>query len=157
MDIDLPEVVAQVRAAFDRYEAALVTNDVGALDAMFWEDERTVRFGIDECHYGFADISAYRRAQPFQTWPRTLRNTTVTTFGGDVAVVTTLFVPDGASALGRQSQTWVRLGDGWRVVSAHVSWLSGRGPHWPSDATDSVKEGNPSRSQFGPSEETSIS
>ena len=95
---------------------------------LFWDDPRTVRYGIDEQHVGHADIAAYRRTQAVATPPRQLRNTVITTFGTDVATADTEFLPDGADAVGRQTQTWIRTEHGWRVASAHVSWLSGVRP-----------------------------
>ncbi len=127
-EIDRPDVVAEVRAAFERYERALLANDVEVLIELFWDSDRTVRYGVDEIHHGHAAIAGYRRSQAAATLPRTLRGTTVTAFGDDVAVVDTEFLPDGSDAVGRQSQTWVRTGAGWRVASAHVSWLGGRAP-----------------------------
>jgi ketosteroid isomerase-like protein len=118
-----PAVVEEVGALFARYERALMANDLDTLDAMFWNSAHTVRFGLADIQYGFDAISAFRRGQAQAAPPRRLRNTVVTTFGADLATVTTEFVPDGSTAVGRQSQTWVRLPDGWRVVSAHVSWL----------------------------------
>ena len=126
--VNRPAVVAEVTDAFERYERALVANDVDVLVELFWDAELTNRFGIDEAHRGHDAISAYRRGQAVATPPRDLRATVVTTFGDDVAVVDTEFVPHGTDVVGRQSQTWVRTVDGWRVASAHVSWLSGRGP-----------------------------
>jgi len=123
-----PEIVAEVRAAFERYEADLVANDVERLVEWFWNDGRAVRFGIDENLHGYAAIAAYRRSQAQATPPRMLRNTVITTFGDGVATVDTEFVPDGSEAVGRQSQTWFRTPAGWRVANAHVSWLSGRRP-----------------------------
>lgn len=126
--INLPGVLAEVAETFDRYEAALVANDVEVLIELFWDDPRTVRYGIDEEHVGHADIGAYRRTQAVATPPRRLRNTVITTFGTDVATADTEFVPDGSEVLGRQSQTWIRTAEGWRVASAHVSWHGGRRP-----------------------------
>ncbi|UDY37272.1 oxalurate catabolism protein HpxZ [Dermatobacter hominis] len=126
--VNRPEVVAEVTEAFERYERALVANDVDVLVELFWNSDLTNRFGIDESHRGHGAISAYRREQAVATPPRDLRGTVVTTFGDDVAVVDTEFLPHGSAAVGRQSQTWIRTADGWRVASAHVSWLSGRGP-----------------------------
>jgi ketosteroid isomerase-like protein len=126
--INLPDVVAEVTEVFERYESALVANDVEVLIELFWDDPRTVRYGIDEQHVGHADIAAYRRTQAMATPPRQLRNTIITTFGTDVATADTEFVPDGSDVVGRQSQTWIRTADGWRVASAHVSWLSGTRP-----------------------------
>jgi ketosteroid isomerase-like protein len=118
-----PAVVEEISAVFARYERALIANDVDTLDAMFWNSPHTVRFGLADIEYGFDAISAFRRAQTQAAPPRQLRNTVVTAFGSDLAVVTTEFVPDGSVAIGRQSQTWVRFPVGWRVVSAHVSWM----------------------------------
>jgi hypothetical protein len=130
-ELDREGVVAEVRAAFEQYERDLVANDVDALVAWFWDDPRAVRYGIDEMHVGHDAIAEYRRSQAQATPPRQLRNTRITTFGDDVAIADTEFVPDGADGagvVGRQSQTWVRFPVGWRIVSAHVSWLSGRRP-----------------------------
>lgn len=126
--INRPDVVAEVRDAFERYESALVANDVDVLVDMFWDSDLTVRYGIDESHRGHADIAAYRRTQAVATPPRDLRDTVITTFGDDVAVADTEFLPHGSDAVGRQSQTWIRTDAGWRVASAHVSWLSGQRP-----------------------------
>jgi hypothetical protein len=126
--VNRPDVVAEVAAAFERYEDALVANDVDVLIELFWDSELTHRFGIDEAHRGHGAIAAYRREQAVATPPRDLRDTTITTFGDHVAVVDTEFLPRGSAAVGRQSQTWIRTSDGWRVASAHVSWLSGRRP-----------------------------
>ena len=126
--INLPEVVAEVTAVFEHYESALVANDVDTLIELFWDDPRTVRYGIDEEHVGHGTIAEYRRSQAVATPPRSLRNTVITTFGSDVATADTEFVPDGTQVIGRQSQTWIRTADGWRVASAHVSWHSGTRP-----------------------------
>ena len=121
MDIDLPEVVAEVRAAFDRYETALGDNDVAALNATFHDDPRTIRYGGTENLYGYAEIESFRVARP-PPGPRTLSKTVITTYGRDHAVAATLYhrasVP---GKVGRQMQTWVRFPEGWRVVAAHVS------------------------------------
>ncbi len=126
--INRPDVVAEVRDAFERYESALVANDVDVLVELFWDSDLTVRYGIDESHHGHGDIAAYRRTQAVATPPRDLRGTVITTFDDDVAVVDTEFLPHGSDAVGRQSQTWIRTDAGWRVASAHVSWLSGQRP-----------------------------
>jgi uncharacterized protein (TIGR02246 family) len=128
MHIDRPNVVEEISRIFERYERALVDNDLEVLDELFWDDGRTVRFGFGESLRGHEAIARDRRSRDRQTSPRSLRWTTVTTFGTDVATVTTEFVPNGSNAVGRQSQTWVRLPKGWRVVSAHVSWEGGRPP-----------------------------
>lgn len=126
--VNLPDVVAQVVEVFGRYERALIANDVAVLEELFWDDPRTVRYGIDEEHVGHDAISGYRRSQAVASPPRELRNTMVTTFGTALATVDTEFVPHGSDAVGRQSQTWIRTADGWRVASAHVSWRAGRRP-----------------------------
>jgi len=124
MEIDLPEVVAEVRAAFDRYERALVTNDVATLDALFRDDPRTIRYGGFENLYGYKEIMAFRAARPSAGLERTLSRTVVTTYGRDFAVASTLYDrPSFAGKVGRQMQTWVRFPEGWRVVAAHVSMI----------------------------------
>lgn len=126
MEVNVPGVVAEVRAAFDAYEAALMTNDVDALDASFWGDPLVVRFGVGENLYGAQAIAAYRRSCP-PPRPRSLHRTVVTTFGHDAATAVTEYREEGAAPgaapAGRQSQTWVRLPGGWRIVAAHVSLL----------------------------------
>jgi ketosteroid isomerase-like protein len=125
MDIDLPDVVAEVRAAFEAYERALVTNDVAALDALFRDDPRTIRFGGGENLFGFAQIKAFRAARAPAGLARTLSHTVITTYGRDIAIASTLFHRDTAPGkVGRQMQTWVRFPDGWRVVAAHVSVIA---------------------------------
>ena len=122
MDIDLPEVVAEVREAFERYEQALVTNDVATLDSLFRQDERTIRYGIAENLYGHEEVAAFRAARPPVGLMRTRSRTVITTYGRDFAVASTLFHrPTMAGKVGRQMQSWVRFADGWRVVAAHVS------------------------------------
>jgi hypothetical protein len=124
MDIDRPEVVAEVRAAFDRYEQALVSNDVAALDAMFHDDPRTIRYGGAENLYGYRAIEAFRAARSPDGLARTLSDTVITTYGRDHAVASTLFRRASTPGkVGRQMQTWVRFQDGWRVVAAHVSLI----------------------------------
>lgn len=122
VEVDNPAVVAEVTAAFERYEHALVANDLDALDGFIWSDPRVVRVGVDDRQDGFDAVSAFRRAQSRQTPPRCLLDTVVVTFGDSVAVVTTTFVPIDGSSVGRQQQTWVRVDDHrWRIVAAHVS------------------------------------
>lgn len=128
LEINRPDVVAEVSAAFERYERALLDNDVEVLVEMFWDSGLTVRYGIDEIHHGHAAIAGFRRTQAAATMPRTLRNTVVTAYGDSVATVDTEFLPAASPAVGRQSQTWIRTATGWRVTSAHVSWLGGRDP-----------------------------
>ncbi len=122
-DFDRPDVVAEVRETFDRYEQALRDHDVEALVAAFWVDDRTLRFGIAESSRGFASIAEWRRAAPAAP-PRTLVDPRVLTLGADVAVVDTEFVNAHDGARGRQSQVWARVDGKWRIVSAHVSMLT---------------------------------
>jgi hypothetical protein len=126
MDIDIPEVKAEVEAAFAEYERALVENDVPVLDRLFWADEKVVRYGAAENLYGAAEIAAFRAARPSQGLARRLERTRITTFGRDVAVASTLF-RRGPGKLGRQQQTWVRMPEGWRVVAAQVSVIDDPG------------------------------
>jgi hypothetical protein len=122
MDIDLPEVVAEVREAFERYEKALVTNDVATLDTLFSKDERTIRYGVGENLYGHKEVAAFRAGRPPINLMRTRARTVITTYGRDFAVASTLFYRDSlVGKVGRQMQSWVRLEDGWKVVAAHVS------------------------------------
>jgi Protein of unknown function (DUF3225) len=122
MDIDLPDVLAEVTAQFERYEKALVGNDVAVLDELFHEDARTLRYGIGENLYGYDAISSFRAARsPIGLNRRTAR-TLITTYGRDTAVASTLFYRDSLPGkVGRQMQTWVRFPQGWRIVAAHVS------------------------------------
>ena len=124
MEIDLPEVVAEVRAAFDAYEKALVGNDVPALDAFFRDDERTIRYGAGENLYGSGEIQAFRAARSPVALGRTLSRTVITTYGRQFAVAATLYErPSAPDKIGRQMQTWVKFPDGWRVAAAHVSLI----------------------------------
>jgi hypothetical protein len=127
MEIDRPEVVAEVRAAFDRYEKALVSNDVETLGALFHRDPRTVRYGVGENLYGYAEIEAFRAARSPAGLSRVLSRTMITTYGRDFATASTLFHrASSAGKIGRQMQTWVRFDEGWRVVAAHVSVIEER-------------------------------
>lgn len=121
--INLPDVVQEVHAVFMRYEQALVSNDVAVLDALFWMDERTIRYGATENLYGYAAIQAFRAARPTKGLAREIFNTVITTYGRDFATASTEFRRTGNTRTGRQSQTWLRTPDGWRVVSAHVSLM----------------------------------
>ena len=126
MDIDLPDVVAEVTAAFARYERALMANDVAALNAMFRDDPRTIRYGIGENLYGHDAIAGFRAARSPAGLARTLSRTVITTYGRDVGVASTLFHRTPGK-LGRQMQTWVRFDTGWHVVAAHVSLIDAPG------------------------------
>jgi hypothetical protein len=119
MEIDRPDVVAEVTVAFEAYESALVANDIEAMLGFF--DGRALRFGIADQQAGLAEQRRWRDAQPPLPPGRQLKDTEVRTYGPDAAVVTTLFGYPGSVVLGRQSQTWVRLPEGWRIVHAHVS------------------------------------
>jgi hypothetical protein len=122
MEIDLPEVVDEVTAAFERYEKALVSNDVAVLDSIFRDDPRVIRYGGGENLYGYQEIAAFRAARSPVGLARTLSKTVITTYGRDVAVASTLFHRASMrSKIGRQMQTWLRGPEGWRVVAAHVS------------------------------------
>ena len=122
MEIDLPDVVAEVSAQFARYEQALVNNDVDVLGELFRNDPRTLRYGIGENLYGYAEINAFRAARSPAGLMRKTARTVITTYGRDTAVASTLFYRDSAPGrVGRQMQTWVRFPEGWRIVAAHVS------------------------------------
>jgi len=122
MEIDLPEVVAEVKAAFERYEKALVANDVTVLDSIFRDDPRVIRYGGGENLYGYQEVAAFRAARSPVGLTRTLSKTVITTYGRDFAVASTLFHRASMRGkVGRQMQTWVRSPEGWRVVAAHVS------------------------------------
>jgi hypothetical protein len=124
MDINLPDVHAEVSAAFARYEEALVRNQVEVLDELFWPSAHTVRYGVGENLHGIEAIRAFRQARPSTGLARTLSNTVITTYGRDCATAMTEFQREGSARSGRQSQTWVRMAQGWRVVAAHVSLLA---------------------------------
>lgn len=121
IEINRPDVVAEIKAVFARYEAALVNNDVPVLDQLFWHSPHTIRYGVTENLYGYDAIAAFRSSRPSTGLQRTLKNTVITTYGRDFATVNTEFERPNQS--GRQSQTWLRTPEGWRVVSAHVSLL----------------------------------
>ena len=122
-DINLPDVLAEVTAVFARYEDALVNNRVDVLDELFWASPLTVRYGIGENLIGIDAIRAFRVARPSAGLARRLSNTVITTYGRDFATAMTEFHRDSSTRRGRQSQTWVRLPQGWRVVAAHVSMI----------------------------------
>jgi hypothetical protein len=122
MDVNRPEIVAELAAAFEAYEAALVGNDVETLDALFWASRDVVRFGPREALYGRDEILAFRRARPSEGLARTLVRTVITTFGEDFGTAVAEFHRPSEGRTGRQSQSWVRLPEGWRIVAAHVSF-----------------------------------
>ncbi len=124
MEINRPEVLAEVEAEFARYEAALMTNDVEVLSAIFWDSPQVIRYGMGENLYGAAEIRAFRGARSPAGLTRKISRTVITTFGTDFATASTLFHRETAPGkVGRQMQSWARLPEGWRVVAAHVSLI----------------------------------
>jgi hypothetical protein len=124
MDINRPDILAEVEAVFARYEDALVNNRVEVLDELFWNSPLTVRYGAAENLIGIEQIRASRKARPAVGLARTIANTVITTYGADFATAMTEFQRDDPNKVGRQSQTWVRTPAGWRVVAAHVSVIA---------------------------------
>ncbi|WP_315136207.1 oxalurate catabolism protein HpxZ [Achromobacter marplatensis] len=124
MEINLPDVVAEVTAAFERYETALVNNQVDVLDTLFWDSTHTLRYGAGENLYGYDAIRAFRAGRSPQGLARRVLRTAITTYGTDFATANLEFQRDGSERIGRQSQTWMRTPAGWRVVSAHVSLMT---------------------------------
>ncbi len=120
-EINRPNVHAEVVAVVERYETALTSNDVETLDELFWSSPHTVRYGPGEVLYGQEEILAFRKGRSAKGLARAVRRMEVTTFGDDVAIANVEFTREGTPGIGRQSQTWVRFPEGWRVVSAHVS------------------------------------
>ena len=125
MVINDPETVAELRELYPRYEQALVSNDVETLISMFWASPYVARFGPTESLYGISEIEAFRKARSPANLARTIKRQEIVAFGKDFASITVAFERDidGHVARGRQSQTWVRLPEGWRIVFAHVSML----------------------------------
>ena len=123
MDINLSDVHAEVCAAFARYEDALVHNRLEVLDELFWDSAHTIRYGAAENLHGIEEIRAFRRSRPSAGLARTLRRTVITTYGRDHASAMTEFIREGSDRIGRQSQAWVRMPGGWRIVAAHVSLI----------------------------------
>jgi hypothetical protein len=122
-EINLPDVLAEVTAVFAEYEDALVNNKVEVLDTLFWNSPHTLRYGAGENLYGFEAIQAFRAGRPVQGLARSVTRTAITTYGRDFATANVEFRRVGSNKLGRQSQTWLRLPEGWRVVAAHVSLI----------------------------------
>ncbi len=123
MDFNRPEVLAELKAVFARYEDALVHNRVEVLDELFWESAQTVRYGVNENLYGIDAIRDFRHARSPVGLARTLQHTVITTFGDDFGTAMTEFRREGGDKLGRQSQTWCRIDGRWQVVAAHVSLI----------------------------------
>lgn len=124
MDFNRPDVLAELQAAFARYEDALVNNRVEVLDALFWDSAQTVRYGVNENLYGIDAIRAFRQARSASGLARTLQHTVITTYGDDFGTAMTEFRREGGDRIGRQSQTWCRIDGRWLVVAAHVSLMS---------------------------------
>ena len=121
MEINIPEIVAEVNEAFMKYEKAILANDVEMINELFWNDGKTLRYGPNGTLVSHAALSAFRRSQDIGAWERTLKDTYIVTFGRDFAVANTESTRSTADGINRQSQTWVRMPEGWRIVSAHVS------------------------------------
>jgi hypothetical protein len=125
MIINDPATLAEVTAQFELYERALQANDLVTLDGFFWDSPQVLRYGVGENLQGIEMLRAFRKARSGGSPPRTLRNTVITTFGTDFATTNTEFLRENAVTTGRQSQVWVRLPQGWRVVAGHVSMMQG--------------------------------
>ncbi|HWK45862.1 MAG TPA: oxalurate catabolism protein HpxZ [Stellaceae bacterium] len=125
MIINDPKTLAEVTAAFQRYETALLSNDIDVLDELFWTDPRTVRLGIGENLYGIEQIRGFRVGRVGGSPQRSLRNTVITTYGTDFGTANTEFIRVNSDKIGRQSHTWLRRPEGWRIVAAHVSFMAG--------------------------------
>jgi hypothetical protein len=123
VEINLPETLAELTAAFEAYERALIGNDIEGLNNLFWESPLTLRYGVRELLYSHAEIAKFRRERGPLDQRRTLRNTRLTTFGRDFGTANTEYIPHGSDRVGRQSQTWVRTDRGWKIVAAHVSFI----------------------------------
>ena len=123
-EVDHPQALAELTAAFAAYERALVGNDIAALNDLFWNSPLTLRYGTraHELLYGHAEIADFRRSRGAVDQRRTLRNTRIVTFGADFGVANTEYIPAGSDKIGRQSQTWMRTAEGWKIVCAHVSF-----------------------------------
>lgn len=132
LEVNIPEVLAEVTEAFQRYERALVANDVAALDALFWNNPNTLRYGIGENLYGYDAIAAFRSSRPTIDLTRHLTNTVIVSYGRDLASANTEFQRPGSHLIGRQSHVWVRTGEGWRIAAAHVSLM-------PAPARDTAR------------------
>jgi hypothetical protein len=123
LEVNNAEAVAELTAAFEAYERALIGNDIEGLNSLFWESPLTLRYGVRELLYSHAEIAKFRRDRGPVDQRRTLRNTRITTFGRDFGTANTEYVPFGTERIGRQSQTWIRTPQGWKIVAAHVSIL----------------------------------
>ena len=126
MEVNVPHIVDELTKAFERYEKALVENDVYALDDLFWSSDEVVRYGATENLYGHDQILAFRKQRPSAGLERVLSNTVITTFGTDFGTANTEFSRAHDSRIGRQSHCWARFPEGWKIVAAHVSWMDGQ-------------------------------
>lgn len=124
LEIDIPEVRAELEGTFAAYEVALLANDVETLNRLFWDSALTLRYGVHELQYSHREVAEFRRKRGAIDQRRTLRNTRITTFGRDFGVANTEYIPLGSNRIGRQSQTWLRTDEGWKIVAAHVSFLA---------------------------------
>jgi hypothetical protein len=122
LEVNNAEAVAELTAAFEAYERALLGNDIEGLNNLFWESPHTMRYGVRELLYSHAEIAKFRRERGPVDQRRTLRNTRITTFGRDFGTANTEYIPFGTERIGRQSQTWMRTAQGWKIVAAHVSF-----------------------------------
>ncbi len=123
LQVNIPDVLAELTCAFETYERALLDNDIATLNALFWSSKYTLRYGTAEILYGHDAIARFRIERGAIDQRRTLRNVQITTFGRDFGVANTEYLPHGSHRIGRQSQTWLRTDAGWKIVSAHVSFL----------------------------------
>lgn len=143
MELNREDVVAEVRTRFLQYEEAINRNDIRTLDSLFFESSHTVRFGLSEELWSYDEIHAFRRTPNTAGTPRQLVRYEITSFGDSLAVANAVFRREGVAKVGRQSQTWVRFGDGWRIVSAHVSLADGVGKQTdvdPEKANDDSRQ-----------------
>lgn len=122
-DINIPDIVAEVTAAHNRYEIAVTENDVAVLDELFWNSPHTLRYGATENLYGYNQIAAFRKARSADNLERDVRKVTITTYGRDYATTNVEFTRTTTDRIGRQSQAWLRTDAGWRIVAAHVSLM----------------------------------
>lgn len=123
-DVDIPEVLAELTLAFERYERALIENDIAAVNQLFWNSPHTIRYGTreNERHYGYTEIAEFRMRRGAVNQARVLQHQRITTFGRDFGITNTEYQTATSDKIGRQSQTWVRTENGWKIVSAHVSF-----------------------------------
>jgi len=124
LEVNKPAVVAEVTEQFARYEKALVGNDVAVLDELFWDSPLTLRYGAGENLYGYDAIRDFRAGRSPAGLDRTVLRTHIVTYGDDMATTHIEFRRNGSDRTGRQTQTWLRTDQGWRVVSAHVSVMT---------------------------------